>query len=144
MARKTKAQLEKVRLQGEDLFINNGWDAKAIAAVVDVSEQTISKWRSSFKWDERRADVLSSPAKIKEILTIELLNVSQGLKPKLDCDALSKIAKVRREVSGNVDGGTMASILKEVDMYIASIAPKEAAIVADFHKKFLQHKAASA
>lgn len=138
------SKTEKRRFQAEDLFINHGMLAKEIAAIVGVSEQTISKYRKSYNWDDRRADALSSPAKIKEILTSELLSVSSGNKPKIDCDALSKIAKVRREMSGNIDGGTILNVLKECDNWLAGVDPKAAPTVAGYHKQFLQHKAATA
>lgn len=141
--KQTTTKTEQRRSQAEDLFINHGLTAKDIAEIVGVSEQSLVRWRKMYNWDTRRADALSSPSKIKEILTSELLSVSQGNKAKVDCDALSKIAKVRREVSDKLDGGIYLSVLKECDNFIAGIDPKMADTIAKLHKKFLQHKSAS-
>lgn len=34
---------------------NNGWDQKRIAALLELSEQTISTWKQKHRWEEKRA-----------------------------------------------------------------------------------------
>ena len=60
------------KVMAEKMFVEDGMTAKAIAEQLDVSEQTLSKWRKGKdgekSWDDKRAQMLASPHKIKEIL----------------------------------------------------------------------------
>ena len=52
MGRKTKEELEKLRDYAKILFIREGLNAKEIASKIDISQQTIGKWREEDKWDK--------------------------------------------------------------------------------------------
>lgn len=38
----------------QELF-NAGWDQKRVAAILELSEQTISAWKAKYRWEEKRA-----------------------------------------------------------------------------------------
>ena len=142
-----KLDYAKIRAAAEIQFIELGMTAKAICDEWDVSAQTLSKWRKGKEgekdWDTRRAEFLSAPHKIKELLLKELMKVSEGEKSTIDADALSKLSKVIESISGKVSLQVSLSVLKECDNHIASQDPKAAIFVSKWHKKFLHHKAAS-
>jgi len=56
MARKkTDAELQAIKAAARLLFME-GYKNNEIASIFDVSEVVVSKWRTSGKWDEERAD----------------------------------------------------------------------------------------
>jgi len=136
---------EKKRAIAERQFINEGMTAKAIAEELEVTEATVSRWRKGRlgekDWDARRAEVVSAPHKIKEILLMELQRVADGEKPKVDADALSKIAKVMDSISGKVSVQMVISVFKEFDNWMAEQEPEQAIKFTEWHKKFLHYKA---
>lgn len=136
---------EKKRALAERLFINDGQTCKQIALDIDVSEVTLSRWRKGRKgeqdWDTRRAEVISSPHILKELLTKQLKLISEGEKPTIDADALIKISKVLETVSGKVSVQVVISVLKEFDNFMIDHDPELAVRFLEFHKKFILHKA---
>ncbi|MBL7868874.1 MAG: hypothetical protein JNM71_12740 [Flavobacterium lindanitolerans] len=136
---------EKKRALAERMFINDGMTCKEIAVQIDTSEQTLSRWRKGRTgekdWDSRRAEVLSAPHKIKEILLKELQLVAEGQKPNVDADALAKISKVLETVSGKVSVQAVLSVFQEFDNWMASQEPETAVSFLEWHKKFIIHKA---
>ncbi|WP_155839716.1 hypothetical protein [Aquimarina latercula] len=140
-----KMNNEKLRGLAERMFINEGMTAKAIAQELDKPEQTIGRWRKGRTgekdWDTRRAELLSAPHKIKEILTKELQHIAEGNKANIDADALSKIGKVLEGISGKVSAQVVMSVFKEFDNWMAAQEPETAILFLDWHKKFLIYKA---
>jgi len=138
---------QKKRAIAERMFIEDGETAKAIAAYLDVSEQTISRWRKGRpgekSWDLRRAEVLSAPHKIKELLIQQLEKIANGEKATIDADALAKISKVLETVSGKISVQVVLSVFKEFDNWMASQDPEQAIKFLEWHKAFILHKAAT-
>lgn len=136
---------EKIRALAERMFINEGMTAKAIAMELDKPEQTIGRWRKGKTgeqdWDTRRAELLSAPHKIKEILTKELQSIAEGNKAEIDADALSKVSKVLEGITGKVSVQVVMSVFKEFDNWMAEQEPETAILFLDWHKKFLIYKA---
>ena len=137
---------EKKRLLAERMFIEDGMTAKAIAADLEISEQTLVRWKKGRTgekdWEARRAELLSAPHKIKEILTRELQSIAEGNKAKIDADALSKVGKVIENMSGKVSAQVVLSVFKEFDNWMSEQDPATAIIFLDWHKKFILYKAA--
>ncbi|RWW91854.1 helix-turn-helix domain-containing protein [Flavobacterium cerinum] len=135
---------EKKRAIAERLFVNDGMSCKEISTQIDISEQTLSKWRKGRTgekdWDARRAEVISAPHVIKEILLKELKLVAEGEKPNVDADALAKISKVLETVSGKVSVQIILSVFKEFDNWMAEQDPKTAVLFTEYHKRFLIYR----
>lgn len=136
---------DKKRSLAERMFINDGMTAKQISIDLDVSEQTLSRWRKGRKgekdWDTRRNEVISAPHVIKELLIQQMKLISQGEKPTVDADALSKISKVLESVSGKVSVQVVISVFKEFDDFMIDHDPELAVKFLEYHKKFILHKA---
>lgn len=62
-----KINYTKLRALAERMFMD-GENGAAIASELDVSTVTISNWRKADKWDDRKAELMASPHKIKELL----------------------------------------------------------------------------
>ncbi len=135
----------KKRALAERLFIDDGLTAKAIAEQLDITEKTVSRWRKGRTgekdWDYRRAEVISAPHKIKELLIKELQKVAEGKKTTVDADALAKIAKVMETISGKVSVQVVLTVFKEFDNWMADNDPELAIRFLDWHKKFILYKA---
>ncbi len=133
----------KKRELAERMFINDGMSGKAIAESLNVAENTVSRWRNDEKpsWDDRRARVLAAPHKIKEILLKELNSIASGEKPKINADALSKVARVIDTISGKVSVQLVVSVFMEFDNWMAEQEPETAIAFTKWHKQFILHKA---
>lgn len=132
------------KVMAERMFVEDGMTGKAISEQLDVSEQTLSKWRKGKEgeksWDDKRAEMLASPHKIKEILLKELILVAGGEKSKVDADALAKINKVIESLSDKISVQVVFSVFKEFDNWMADQDPKTAVQFTEWHKQFLLYK----
>jgi transposase-like protein len=121
------------------MFIEQGLTSKAIAELIQVSEQTLSKWRKEDNWEARRDEALAAPHKIREMLLRELKLVADGEKPTIDADALAKISKVLDSLSDKISPQSVISVLKTFDNWMADNDPHLAVQFLDWHKRFIQH-----
>lgn len=130
----------------ERMFVEEGMTAKAIAATLDISEQTLSKWRKGYEidgeksWDDRRAEFVTSPHKIREVLMRELKTVAEGGASTIDADSLAKINKVLETVSDKINPQVIFSVFKEFDNWMADQEPQTAVLFTNWHKQFLLYK----
>lgn len=130
---------ENQRKIAEGMFIEQGMTCKAISELIDVSEKTLSKWRTENAWDIRRDEALAAPHKIREILLKELSVVAGGNTSSIDADALAKISKVLDSLTDKISPQTVISVLKAFDNWMAEHEPKTAILFLDWHKRFIQH-----
>ena len=137
----SKLSIDKKKELAEQLFINEGYNAKTISQMVDISEPTISKWRTKYNWDKRRTEILAAPHKIKELLLQEMEKISEGKKSVIDADSLSKIAKAIASVDQKISLQVVISVFKEFDNWMADNEPAMAVSFLEFHKKFLLQRA---
>lgn len=132
------------KVMAERMFVEDGMTAKAIAEMLEVSEQTLSKWRKGKEgeksWDDKRAEMLASPHKIREILIRELMVVAGGEKSLVDADALAKINKVIETLSDRISTQIVFSVFKEFDNWMADQDPKTAVLFTEYHKQFILYK----
>lgn len=132
------------KVMAERMFVEDGMTAKAISEQLDVSEQTLSKWRKGKEgekaWDDKRAEMLASPHKIREILIRELMVVAGGAKSLVDADALAKINKVIETLSDKISTQVVFSVFKEFDNWMADQDPKTAILFTEYHKQFILYK----
>lgn len=132
------------KAMAERMFVEDGMTAKAISEHLDISEQTLVKWRKGGNgdksWDDKRAEMMAAPHKLKEILMRELKNVAEGGESIIDADALAKISKVIETLSGRISVQTIFSVFKEFDNWMADQDPKTAILFTEYHKQFLMYR----
>ncbi len=142
MLKPTNNKAKKV--MAERMFVEDGLTAKAISDMLDVSEVTLSKWRNpgngEKSWDDKRAEMLAAPHKIKEILMKELMTIADGKTSKVDADALAKINKVIETLSDKISVQIVFSVFKEFDNWMADQDPKTAIQFTEYHKQFIMYK----
>lgn len=136
---------QKKRAMAERMYIEDGKSAQYIVEFLVVSAQTISKWKKGRKgeknWDERRAENLSAPHKIRSLLLSQLEMVAKGEKPTVDADALSKISRVLQDVSNKISTQVCISVLTELDLFISENYPEKVLEISKLHRAFILQKA---
>ena len=138
MAKQLTNQAKKT--MAERMFVEDGMTAKAISEALDVSQVTLSKWRNAGQWEQKRAEMLAAPHKLREILMRELKTISEGGKSIIDADALAKVNKVIESISDRISVQVVFSVFKEFDNWMADQDPKTAVLFTEYHKQFLLYK----
>ncbi len=138
MATQPKHKLYSV---AESLFTEQGLSCSAISLQLGITEATLSKWRNRMDWDSKRDSIVSTPAKIRELLLEEMKSVSSGNKAKIDADALSKINKALSYLDGKVSLSIVISVFMEFDNWMAEADPKKAVDFTEYHKLFIAYRA---
>ena len=123
----------------ESCFFDQVMTYAAIAEHLVIREATLSEWRRSMKWDDKRKIALAAPSKIRDLLLDEMQNISAGGKANIDTDGLSKVAKALQYFDGKVSLSVVIAVLKEVDNYLAEVSPQEAVKIVEFHRLFIRH-----
>lgn len=131
----------KLYSTAETLFIEQGMTCVAISETLGIQECTLSNWRKGMMWDEKRRQTLSTPDAIRRLLLDELERISKGEKTTIDTDGLSKVAKAIQYFEGRTALAVVISVLKEVDYYIAEIAPHKVAEITKYHQLFIARRA---
>lgn len=140
LSKKGMANIKDALLrQAEMMFIELGITAKQIAAELDVTEQTVGRWRQKNQWDKRRDELFGSPHKLREILLKEMRHIADGGEPRFNTDALAKVNKVFESFGNKVTPGTAYSVIKLLDEWLAEANPKLASENLPFHKRFILH-----
>ena len=128
------------KIMAERMYVEDGMTAKAISEQLDVSEQTLSKWKKDGRWDDKRAEMLASPHKIREILIRELKVVAEGGYSIIDAEKKTKINKVIEGLSSSTSVQIVFSVFKEFDNWMADQEPKTAVLFTEYHKQFILYK----
>lgn len=93
------------------------------------------------KWDDDRRRTLAAPDTIRRLLLEQMEKVAQGEKPTVDTDALSKIGKSLTYFDGKLSLTIIIAVLKELDLFMAEVAPHKAVEFLEYHKMFTHHRA---
>lgn len=128
------------------MFVEDGMTAKTIATSIDVTEQTIGRWRKGIgtnpvSWDEQRSQFLAAPHNIKKNLAQELTNLVAGGEATLNMAAINAAIKALQSMSDETSVETVYSVFKEFDNWMASQDPEAAVSFLEWHRLYLLHKA---
>lgn len=138
---------EPLRAMAERMFVEEGMTAKAIAATIDITEQTVGRWRKGIQgdisWDDKRSQYLSAPHNIKKVLMNELTHLSKGGDATIDVKAIADVTKVISTLSDKANVQIVFTVFKEFDNWMAEQDPEVAIQFLEWHKLFLLHKAQS-
>lgn len=125
----------------ENMFIVHGYTCTFIAEQLQLTETTLSKWRTAMKWDDQRKQELAAPGKIRSILLDEIESISSGNKPNIDTDALSKVAKTLSYFDGKIALSIIISVFKEFDNWMTENDPELAVRFIEYHRRFANYRA---
>lgn len=136
---------EPLRAMAERMFVEEGMTAKSIAAALDMTEQTIGRWRKGIQgdisWDDKKAEFLSAPHNIKKVLMNELNHLSKGGDATIDVKAIKEVSNVISTLSEKVSAQIVFTVLREFDNWMATQDPEKAIEFLDWHRTFLLYKA---
>ena len=134
---------EPIRAMAERMFVEDGMTAKAIANALDVSEQTIGRWRKGIQgdisWDDKKTQFLSAPNNIKKVLMNELTHLSKGGDATLDVKAIKDITSVIETLSDRVSAPIVFAVFKEFDAWMATQDPEIAISFLEWHNRKTKH-----
>lgn len=136
---------EPLRAMAERMFVEEGMTAKSIAAALDITEQTVGRWRKGIQgdisWDDKKAEFLSAPHNIKKVLMNELNHLSKGGDATIDVKAIKEVSNVISTLSEKVSAQIVFTVLREFDNWMAIQDPEKAIEFLDWHRTFLLYKA---
>ncbi len=135
-----------MRTLAERMYVEDGMTAKAIAQAINVSEQTIGRWKKGIgknpeSWDDKRKKFLATPHNIKKLLSNELSNLVNGCQATLDMKAINDAIKAVQSMSDETSVEVVYSVFREFDSWIAKQDPDIAISFLEWHKEFLLYKA---
>lgn len=150
MARRTKKEREWLKDYAKTLFISEGLTAKEISARIDVSENTLSKWRQEDKWDKLRITLTQTREERLRDLYEQLTELDNAIKSKeegkrypdsKEADIKSKLTKAIGELEQETNIGEKIDAYTQLLKYWRTIdfeaAQNAALIVDEFIKKQL-------
>ena len=122
-----KSKRHEKRDLARTLFFSGTRTAKEIADALDLSEQTVSKWRNEDAWDEQRSVINTSAIALIKRFTAEIENIldakdSEGKTRSLtagEVDQISKLSKSIKYLRNQLDPQT---IMEALDGYMAYLA----------------------
>lgn len=136
-----KPPKHKLYTAAYNCFVEQGMTCAGIADMLGIREATLSEWRRAMKWDEERKANLAAPGKIRKLLLDEAQWIAEGNKSRIDTDGLSKVFKGLQYFDGKVPLTVVITVLKEVDNFIAEVAPQEIGRQTELHRMFIAHRA---
>lgn len=136
---------EPLRAMAERMFVEEGMTAKSIAAALDITEQTVGRWRKGIQndisWDDKKTQFLSAPHNIKKVLMNELTHLSKGGDATIDVKAIADVTKVISTLAEKANVQIVFTVFKEFDNWMAEQDPDVAIQFLEWHKLFLLYKA---
>ena len=136
---------EPLRAMAERMFVEEGMTAKSIAAALDITEQTVGRWRKGIQgdisWDDKKAQFLAAPHNTKKVLMNELNHLSKGGDATIDVKAIADVTKVISTLSEKVSAQIVFTVLREFDNWMATQDTDKAIEFLDWHRTFLLYKA---
>ncbi|MEO8589417.1 MAG: phage terminase small subunit-related protein [Flavobacteriales bacterium] len=95
------------RRTAQQLYVRNSMQGQEIAALLDVSEKTISKWKIADNWDRQRAAMVTTKpqelqrmyAQLSELNTaIEQRDPGKRYANSLEADVINKLASAIKKL----------------------------------------------
>lgn len=80
-----------------DLYLNTDMDQKQICTMLDVSQQTFTKWKKEGNWEELKGAETITASKIRSQLLMKMHELSTA--DKIDADKLIKVATAIERIS---------------------------------------------
>lgn len=145
MAKSKRVNNEPVRALAERMYVEEGMTAKAIAESLDVTPQTVGRWKQGIQgnkdWDALRTEYLSAPNNVKKVLMGELTKLSQGQDSTLDIKAIKECVLLIDTLTDSVSAQMVMTVFREFDSWMAGQDPETAISFLEWHKMFLLYKA---
>lgn len=133
----------KKRIIAESLYINEGFTAKEISDILEISVQSISAWKKGREneksWDDRRQDNNSAPHRIKEALYSEMASILEGNEPTISADAVVKLSKAIDYMDKKINIPTISTVFKNFNTWLVEHEPQLAIETSKQHLRYLRY-----
>lgn len=121
-----------------------GANQKDIASTFDCSEQTVSKYKKKFNWDERRRELeMSTQASVEKLsyLISQKLNSMDGENDGNKSDELAKLAKVKSTLERDIDPlGSTIMVIEDFIQYLNDRGGQAYQVLQEVIPDFLAHQ----
>lgn len=135
-----KRNYDRLRAIAEGMYIEQDMDGREIAATLEVSEVTVSRWKTDGDWESKKKFIKLTPARLRARLLEEAEKVIDGKESNVKADVVTKLLAGADRLASKVTPDVVHSVLKECCSHIATIDPKAAIQMARYHRIFLQYK----
>lgn len=105
--RKKKADLTRLQMVAQMLYVDRGLEQKVIAATLDISESTISNWKTTGDWEVLREQVMVGAEQEMRRLRTMLRNHLDKLEKEKkfpdsgEADAIKKVTSAIKDLMGD-------------------------------------------
>ena len=127
------------------LYVEHGLEANKISEMLDVSENTISKWVNCHEdWKQQRRVRLLSPDKLIVLYYEQSEEIIKAAKDEdraitsAEADALNKLAAAIQKLDKKIDPSISMSVFRNFNNYLMQIEPKLAKEVAEHQLMYVQ------
>lgn len=138
---------DEVKEAAKQLYLD-GWSQKRIAAMFDISNNTITTWKKEDKWDQAKTahtvNIIQSRERVWTLIghqTKELVKKTDDNKQPLsssDLDALSKLYKIVENKPA--EWLTYIKLADELLQFLQHLDLDLAKALAEHLPKFIEHK----
>jgi len=98
MGRLTNRERDKKMLEAEDMYIR-GSSVQTISDIIDISVDSINKWKRDGEWDEKAKNSNIDISNIKKEILNTFQSMKDGEKPAFTPDEITKLASAWEKVN---------------------------------------------
>lgn len=126
------------------LYINQELSGKEVAEIIDVSENTVSKWNKEEHWDRQRSAMRTTPEKLvlryykQSDKIIDVAEEEQRALTTAEVDALAKLAASISKIDKTVSENIVMSVLRNYNNWLLLIDPDTAKANAKHQINYVQ------
>lgn len=130
---------ESIKSTAEGLFVEQGLSGREIANALNVTEVTISRWKTEGGWEDKRDFIKLTPTRIRAKLWEEADRVMRGEESTIKADAVVKLIAAADRLATKITPAITYTVLAASCTHAATIDPKFAVQMAKYHRIYLQH-----
>jgi DNA-binding XRE family transcriptional regulator len=137
----------KERIIAQHLYVDSGLSQKQIAEQLDISEKTISKWKTEDNWDKIRtarritkSELINKIYKSMNAVMADSNDVDRPLTSK-EADIVSKLSNTLQKLEGQDTLSNHIHVLQQFFTWLKDIDLESAKTLSKYSKEFLINKA---
>ncbi len=142
---KDKKQLNKQKL-AEAYYFDTDFDQKEIAELLDVSEQTMSRWVNDGNWKVKKASYKINPGNLLAMLYEQCFliqekakNANRPLDAK-EADAISKLAAAIERINKRISPSTIIHVLIDFNNWLRAFDLDLVKKLVDYQREYLSER----
>ena len=131
------------RQLAERLYVQTDLSQKEIAADLDVSEKSLSKWKTEGKWDQLKAATTTGTSNLVKALLEENQGIVDDARKEnrrinsKEADIIAKNASTIERLDKKLNLVTVIEVFTNYNKWLVEINPKLAGDNTDWQRKYL-------